>query len=153
VIPVRETVAQAADDQLFAGLADDGDAAVTRLDRARQQEVADAQRPAIVTVLGDESPADVQPSGSSPRTTEWRVWGFVTAASGESIETAVNRMAARIERAVLADTTIGGVADDVIYDGFEHDIEAQMGRRTADLVMTFRLIYSTAPDDPFAPLN
>lgn len=152
MISVREQVLVAFDAAIHAGLAGDGFGPVTRLERARQRAVDDGQRPAVVVVSAADDRPDVEGTGQDEYRMGVLVHGFVSAAAGASIEAAVNELYARIVRAALADPQLGGLADNLRHRGMNHDLTAQGGARTAEIIVEFEVDYATVEGDPFTAL-
>jgi len=150
---VRERILAAFDDAVHAGLATDGGPPVTRLERARQRAVDDAQRPAAIVIGGGEQRATEEATGQDEYRMTVEVWGFVTAGAEESVERAINDLYARVVRAASADPALGGLADDLRLRAMQHDLVAEGGKRTADFVAEFGIEYATEDGDPFRRLG
>ncbi len=147
---VRERALAAFDNALFAALAADGGAPVTRLERARQRDIDDGQRPAVVVVGGGEERLEAEASGQDEYRMTVEVWGYVQAATNDpSVETALNDLYARVVAALAADLHLGGLVDDVRLLRFSHDLVDAGGARTADFVAEFAVEYATAEGDPY----
>ncbi len=146
---VREQILAAFDERLFAALVADGGPSVTRLERARQRDIDDVRRPALLVIGGGEERLEAEASGQDEYRMTVEVWGYAQARSNESVETALNDLYARVVRALAVDPHLGGLADDVRFQRFSHDLVALGSARTADFVAEYAVEYATAEGDPY----
>ena len=79
--------------------------------------------------------------------------GYVLAEADDDPAPLLYGLAARATRLILADRTLGGIADDVQVTETDPDFSDEDSHNTADFVALFRVDYATRPGDPFVSIT
>lgn len=141
--PIREQIAAAVKTALS------GIAGVT-VYRNRTKEVPENAMPALVLVDGGHDSDQTQSPGHTAYALELTVEGYAKAADDDAIGPALNDLYGKLLAAVMADTTLGGLAIDIREGGMTMDSDRGDGRASlGGFALTLYVDFWTSTGDPY----
>lgn len=118
--------------------------------RNRTKEMPEGVMPALVLVDGGHEPDATQSPGHTAYALELTVEGYAKADSDEGIGAAVNDLYGKALAAVMADTTLGGLAVDVREGAMTMDTDRGEGRASLGaFALTLNIDFWTPSGDPY----
>ena len=115
--------------------------------KGRYYSLQSAKLPALCVYTGSEA-AEINVMGSSrgsDRLVSVTIEGYVK--SSNVVEDTLDQIAVEVEEAIAADVTLGGIAKDTTYAGFELDANADPEQTVAVMRINFVTRYRVAEDD------
>ncbi len=116
----------------------------------RNRDAAVQAFPSLIVRDGNQETASIN-SGMTDYTMTVSIEGFVKSSSTASIGTDLNDLYARIVKAIIADYTLGGIAEDIAETGMDMLIDDMPGNAPHGAFnVTFQVKYTTLENDPYS---